>query len=168
MWWKDRSLFSIFEIQSCLYDLNKWHSIARSTRSLIPDRSHKIISSDICKIVWFRNHTIWNVFWCFIILCPALCLLQNLLKFRCIFTENFRATGFYFWLGFKQTSLTRLTKFFFVTICSIFWMSSLEHACISFPSKIVVINIRNSFISGIRRDMCLVEVYSVWIDSWSI
>jgi len=34
-------------------------------------------------------------------------------------------------------------------------MSSLEHACISFPSKIIVINKRNSFISFIRRYMCL-------------
>ena len=49
---------------------------------------------------------------------------------------------------------------------TIFWMSTLKHTCISFPSKIIVVNIWNSFISFIRWDMCLMKIYPVWVGNW--
>ena len=94
---------TIFEFQSCIDHLDKRHGITVSTILLITEWTCEIIVLNIPKVIFFRNESIWDVFWFFILFSPWLSILYSFMESISLLTKLLLPTLF----SFQIDSLNR-------------------------------------------------------------
>ena len=168
LWTHLWNLFSIFHFKSRFNNLSERYSIAWPTTALISNFTKEIIPFDISEIVIFWNNFIRNVLSILIFFTPLLNFLENLFEIICFITENF---SFCFDFGFSLYELSFLCFWSwdlsevnsFIAMWAIFGVVLLEFTCVGFPSKVLGINKRNSFICFVRGNMMMMSIESL---SW--